>query len=107
MFDSRTYGLDHETHRLAGNIDETLEPQHIMICNHALELLDEGFRLGHRAKPDDEALELIVVVLLAGFMLHLMMRFAVGDIFLGADAEAEQQLIAELAEARRNHVERA
>ena len=48
---------------------------------------------------NNEALEFVMIVRFACLMLHLVMRLAIGDVFLGADAEAEQQFIAKLAVA--------
>ena len=82
--------MGEEDDGFAGNIDEALETQHVMLGNHALQRIDEGCRIGDRAKFDDEAVEFVVVVRRAVLMLQLVMGFAVDDIVFRADSEAKQ-----------------
>ena len=62
--------------------------------------LEERIAISDRAKRDDEALEVVMIVLALAF--QFMMRRAVGDICFGLCFEADQDVGSERALARRD-----
>ena len=54
--------LDEEPHRLAGNLDEALHPQHAIRLGHRHEAGHEAGRIGCGGDIDDEAVEVIVIM---------------------------------------------
>ena len=90
LVDPGADALDQKAHRLSRYIGKALQPENVMRGNDRLQLFDETGWIGNRAQFDEETVEFVMAVLLAGLVFHLVMGLAVGDIAFGADAKAEQ-----------------
>ena len=91
--DARADRLHQKPHRLAGDRRKTLHPQHVMRLGDRGDARRERGGIGDLGQRHDEAVEIVVVVV----ELVVVMRLAVLDVVLGADAEAEQRRGIDLA----------
>ncbi len=82
MADARADRLHQKPHRLAGDRDKTLHPQHVMRLRNAGDARRDRRGIVDLRQRHDEAVEIVVVVI----ELVVVMRPAVLDIVLGADA---------------------
>jgi len=87
MLHATTDPLDDLTQLLARNGQKTLEAQYVVRRDRGADPGEESGGIGDRTALDDEALEIVVIVRLAG----RMMRRTIRQIVLGRGGEAEQQ----------------
>src|SRR5215470_4418182 len=84
MGHARPHGLQLQTHGLAGDRNEALYPQHRAGLGDCRYARCERAGFGDFRQSHDEAVEIVMIM----FRLEIVTGAAVGDVFLGADAEA-------------------
>ena len=85
-FHARADGLHDVAEGMAGHVEKTLEPQDLVLRDELGETRGEARRIGDRGARDDEAFEIVVVVL----GLEIVAGRARGDVVLGGGGKAEQ-----------------
>ena len=98
--EARADALDEQPHRLAVDGDEALDAQDVVGLGGGLQAIHERLGLGDDRQLDDEALEVVMVVLL----LAVVVRGAGREVVLGAGAEAEQDVGIDAALAGAHHL---
>jgi hypothetical protein len=76
MLDARADRLHQQAQRLAGDFDESLDAQHIMIARDAFDPRGQRCRISDSGKRHDETVEVVVIVIGLG----VMMRRPIGEI---------------------------
>ena len=61
--------LNEQPHRLSGDLDEALHPQHIELFSDGGEAGEQAGRIGGRGNINDEALEVVVIVTVFGVVV--------------------------------------
>ena len=103
MADAGADRLHQQPHRLPLDRDEALDPQHVFALGKDRDARRERRRVLHLADGDDEAVEIVVVVV----ELVVVMGAPVLDVVLGADAEPEHRGRIDLAVRDRDDLHRA
>ena len=66
--------LNEQPHRLSGDLDEALHPQHSELFRDGGEAREQAGRIGCRGNIDDETLEVVVIVAVFGIVVRRALR---------------------------------
>ena len=78
--------LNEQPHRLSGDLDEALHPQHSELFSDGGEAREQAGRIGCRGDVNDEAFEVVVIVAVFG----VVVGWALGEIILDRGGYSEQ-----------------
>ena len=81
MLDAGPYTLNQQPHRLAGNLDETLDAKDVMLRRRLGNSLNQGLRRFETPEIDDKGLEIVVIVL----GLSVVMGEPICNVIFGCD----------------------
>ena len=62
--------LDQHPHRLAGDLDEALDPQNVMRARRRDEAVDEGVGVSNRRNCNHEGVEIVVIMFAFGVVMR-------------------------------------
>ena len=86
MLEAGADALNEQAHGLARDLHEAFHAQHLMRRRDLRQMRDQTFRIDGRREIDDEALEVVVIVIVLG----VVTRGAIDEIGLDRRADAER-----------------